>query len=104
MDTMSPARKQAYSLLRNEICMYLEGAEELSQLDWYEQEAEQVRKVIPDLVTIIRGMMVLHEVVNNGNCKTCSQPWPCSITETIHTLVKDPERTFGAILISSRHT
>lgn len=103
MNIISPATKEAYGLLRNEIYVHLEGAEYLAQeFRWDAREQDMARKVIPDLVTIIRGMMIQHEATENGKCRICRLSWPCSITETIHALVTDPDRTFCEILDSAR--
>lgn len=100
MEPISPTLSAAYHLLRTEIYRHLDEAEYLAQFDtWDAMEQELARKVIPDLATVIRGMVAQHESTDDtGRCKVCGIPWPCSVTETVHALVTDQERTFRKIL------
>lgn len=85
-------------LLRNEIYEVLDEAEYLAQLDWDESDEGLVRKTIPDLTTVIRGLIAEHESSETGQCKECGCAWPCPVTERVHGLIKDPDRVFGDIL------
>ena len=57
-----------------------------------------VRDLIPDLVVVIRGLLIEHEGTSVGDCRTCHAAWPCPVVTTIYALVKDPDREFVAIL------
>jgi hypothetical protein len=89
-------------LLRNEIYQILDDAEYLAQLDWDETDEALARKTIPDLTTVIRGLIAEHESSDTGQCRACACAWPCQVTECVHALVKDPDRAFGEILSKLR--
>lgn len=96
---VSLALRDAYRMLRDNIYVRLDDAEHLSQLDhWNPQDLDLLRKVIPDLTIVIRGLVVQHESDDAGKCKTCNSPWPCAVTETIHELMRNPDRSFDRIL------
>jgi hypothetical protein len=59
---------------------------------------DTARKLIPDLVVVIRGMLIEHEPQPSGGCRVCSAAWPCPVVTRIHALVKDPGREFVALL------
>lgn len=95
MDKISPALSDAFRLLRNELYGHLDEAELLADgCRWSEEDTQTARKLIPDLVTVIRGMLVCHENVASGQCRACGSAWPCPLVTTIHGLVKDPDRQF----------
>jgi hypothetical protein len=96
---ISPTLQDAYLLLRTDIYGRLDDAEYLAQFDfWNDEELDLVRKTIPDLATVIRGLVARHESDIAGKCKTCHTSWPCQVTETIHELMKDPDLAFGKII------
>lgn len=98
MTPISPTLDRAYLLLRNEIYQLLDDAECLAQLFWDAENEALARKAIPDLTTVIRGMVALRESSDTGQCKACHCSWPCQVTECVHALIKDPERVFTDIL------
>lgn len=100
MDTISPVHADAFRLLLGDLYAHLCEAEDLvSKTDeWSDEDIESVRRLIPDLLVTIRGLLVEHEVTSSGNCRTCPSVWPCPVVRTIHALVKDPDRAFVAIL------
>jgi hypothetical protein len=100
MDTISPVHADAFRLLLLNLYDHLCEAEDLaSQTDeWSDEDVESVRRLIPDLLLTIRGLLVEHKVTPGGNCRTCPSAWPCPVMTTIHALVKDPDREFAAIL------
>ncbi|GAB3468574.1 hypothetical protein [Actinophytocola sediminis] len=99
MTAISPVLDQAYCLLRTDIYRQLDEIEYLVQFDdWNDEQHELVRKVIPDLTTVIRGLIAEHESSTLGQCKKCGTTWPCMMTESIYALVKDPVRVFYRIV------
>ncbi|MGH3921763.1 MAG: hypothetical protein ACRDTT_02615 [Pseudonocardiaceae bacterium] len=100
MDTVSPVLADAFHLLLRDLYAHLCEAEYLaSKTDgWSDEDIDSVRRLIPDLLVTVRGLLIEHEVTSSGNCRTCPSAWPCPMVTTIHALVKDPDREFGAIL------
>jgi hypothetical protein len=99
---ISPVEAEAFRLLRDDLYQHLLEAEYLATQNdtWSEEQAERAHEVIPDLVTVIRGLVVMHE--GPEECTTCHKPWPCVQFATIHQLVKDPDRLFGKLLTARR--
>ncbi len=99
MDTVTPALADAFRLLRRDICGYLDEAEFLStKLDrWTPEDALSARRLVPDLVAIVRGILLDHKETATGTCGRCTLPWPCSTVSTIHGLVKNPDHEFVKI-------
>ena len=60
------------------------------------------RALIPDLVVVIRGLLVEHAVQPSGECRICSSAWPCPVVTTIHAFVKDPQHQFVALVLRAR--
>lgn len=85
-------------LVRINIFEHLEQAEyiALKPEAWSEKDADNARVVIPDLVTVLRGVLLLHD--GPGDCPTCQAPWPCPEFTTIHQLVKDPDAIFVKLI------
>ena len=100
MDTISPVHADAFRLLLIDLHEHLCEAEDLaSKIDeWSDEEMDSLRRLIPDLLVAIRGLLVAHEMTPSGNCRTCLSPWPCPVVTTLHALIKDPDREFAAIL------
>jgi hypothetical protein len=100
MDAISPAHADAFRLLLLDLYNHLCEAEDLaSKTDgWSGEDIDSVRRLIPDLLVGIRGLLVAHEITPSGNCRTCPSAWPSPVVTTIHALVKDPDREFAAIL------
>jgi hypothetical protein len=96
--TISPTLRQAFLLLRTSIYRDLDYAECLTGLDWDDDNINLVRKAIDDLVTVVRGLVAQHESTDTGKCISCNVPWPCTMTEHIYALVKEPTRTFKEIM------
>ncbi len=101
METISPAVADAFHLLRNDLYEHLDRADELATQcgEWSEEDVETARKLIPDLLVVIRGLLLEHQEQADGTCRTCTLVWPCPVVTTIHALVKDPERQFVSLLL-----
>jgi len=99
MTSISPVLVQAYARLRQDIYHYLDETEYLAQFEiWDDKTALLIRKAVPDLTTVIRGVVVEHESTVTGRCKQCGTSWPCPVTESIYRLIKAPEPVFRQIL------
>lgn len=99
MDTISPVHADAFRLLSMNLYAHLCEAEDLARTDeWSDEDRDSVRRLIPDLLLAIRGLLIAHEVTSSGTCRTCASSWPCPVVTTLHALVKDPDREFVAIL------
>ncbi|MGH3693936.1 MAG: hypothetical protein ACRDRX_08120 [Pseudonocardiaceae bacterium] len=100
MDTISPAVADAYALLRSDLYGHLDQADELADklTEWHRDDVDAARKLIPDLVMVIRGLLLEHQPQPSGTCQICGSPWPCPVVTTIHALVKDPEREIVAVV------
>ena len=96
MGTMSPLVTDAFRLLRSDLYGHLDEAEYLAlkSPEWSEHDTDTARALIPDLVVVIRGLLVEHAVQPSGECRICSSAWPCPVVTTIHPLMKDPERQY----------
>ena len=99
MDPISPVLADAFSLVRMDLYAHLSEAESLAIQDdeWSSEDIDTARKLIPDLVVVIRGLLMEHQVTPSGECRICSSAWPCPVVATIHALVKDPEREYVAL-------
>jgi hypothetical protein len=100
MDTISPVLVDAFHLLRSDLYEHLEEAEALANKDeaWDREDVETARKLILDLVLVIRGLVYEHRVTPGGDCRICSSAWPCLVVTMIHELIKDPDREFVALV------
>jgi hypothetical protein len=101
MNTISPVVADAFSLLHRDLYGHLDEAEFLATKydEWSQQDSDAAPELIPDLVVVIRGVLIEHEVAPSGDCRTCLSTWPCPVVATIHALVKDPDREFVALLL-----
>ncbi|HSL09602.1 MAG TPA: hypothetical protein VK887_16735 [Pseudonocardiaceae bacterium] len=99
MGTPTPAVADAFGLLQMDLYHHLDEAEFLALKfqEWTEEDADAARKLIPDLVIVIRGLLLDHQVRPSGNCRTCTSVWPCPVVTLIHGLVKDPQRQYVAL-------
>ncbi|MGH8967932.1 MAG: hypothetical protein ACRDXB_21780 [Actinomycetes bacterium] len=99
MDTISPVHVDAFRLLLVDLYAHLCEAEDLASNtdEWSGEHIDSVRRLIPDLLVTIRGLLVEHEVTPGGNCRTCPSAWPCPVVTTIHALIKDPDHEFIAL-------
>ncbi|MGH3766224.1 MAG: hypothetical protein ACRDS0_12290 [Pseudonocardiaceae bacterium] len=100
MDPISPVHADAGRLLHSDLYAYLCEAEDLATRTdgWSGEDTDSLRRLIPDLLVAIRGLLIEHEITASGTCRTCPSPWPCPVVRTVHALVKDPDREFVAIL------
>ncbi len=100
MDTISPVHADAFRLLLTDLHEHLCEAEDLASMveEWSDEDMDSIRRLIPDLVVAIRGLLIEHKVTPHGNCRTCPSAWPCPVVTTLHAMVKDPDREFAAIL------
>ena len=99
MDPIAPAVSDAYDLLQTDLRGHLDEAESLATTcqEWTDQDADTARELIPDLVLVIRGLLLEHQLRPNGGCRICSAPWPCPVVTSIHALLKAPEHQFVAL-------
>ncbi|MGQ0778288.1 MAG: hypothetical protein ACT4NY_28420 [Pseudonocardiales bacterium] len=100
MDPISPVLADAFYLLRHDLYGHLDEADCLAnqEREWSVEDRATARKLIGDLVVVIRGLLLEHKVAESGNCRTCPSRWPCPVVTTIHDLVKDPQRQFVALV------
>ena len=99
MQTVSPALTDAHRLLRTHLLGHLDAVEFFGRMDeWSGEETETAHRIIDELVTVIRGIIVGHEPTTAGICAKCSRAFPCDLVENVHKLLKDPEREFVRIL------
>ncbi|MGH3755266.1 MAG: hypothetical protein ACRDRP_21740 [Pseudonocardiaceae bacterium] len=100
MDTSSPALADAFGLLLDDLRLHLDEAESLATQDaeWSADDMDAARGLIRDLVLVLRGLLIEHELQASGDCRTCTQAWPCPVVTTIHALVKDPHHQFVALV------
>ncbi len=99
MNPISPALAEAFDLLLMDLYEHLDGAESLADKDseWSQEDIDTARKLIPDLMVVIRGLLMEQQVTPGGECRICSSAWPCPVVTTIHALVKDPAREYVAL-------
>ncbi len=104
MDPISPLLADAFDLVRTDLYNHLSEAESLAldYREWTPQDADSARKLIPDLVVVIRGLVIEHQARPGGGCRICASAWPCPVMTTIHALVKDPDREFVALVLRAR--
>ncbi len=100
MDMLSAAVADAFGLLRKDLYRHLDEAEFLAtnEEEWTEEDIDLARKLIPDLVLVIRGLLYDHQVRPDGNCRICaSSVWPCPVVTLIHGRIKDPHHQYVAL-------
>jgi hypothetical protein len=99
MGTPTPAVADAFGLLQMDLYHHLDEAEFLALKfqEWTEEDSDAARKLIPDLVIVIRGLLLDHQVRPGGNCRICTSEWPCPVVALIHGLIKDPQRQYVAL-------
>ncbi|HET9256907.1 MAG TPA: hypothetical protein VFO16_17165 [Pseudonocardiaceae bacterium] len=99
MSAQSPL-DDAMELLDQDLLLHLDQADELATQirEWSEQDMDSARKVIGDLVLIIRGLLVEHEWQPGNECRICARAWPCPVATTIHAFLKDPDREFVTLI------
>ncbi len=104
MDALQPAVADAFRLLRQDISGYLDEAEFLATKvgGWSLEDALSARNLVPDLTTIVRGILLDHKETSAATCPTCNTRWPCSTVRTIHGLVTDPTHEFMKIAQRAR--
>ena len=104
MSTLSPALADAGHLLHEDLYDHLHEAEYLAEQDdeWSADDKEAARRLIGDLVRVIRGLLIEHRPRSSGDCRICTSAWPCPVVTTIHAVVKDPQRQFVALVLRAR--
>ena len=100
MKKLSPVVNDAIRLLQQDLYLHLDEAEFLAAKyeRWSEEDTDTARQLIQDLVTVVRGVVALHATPHGSVCRTCDMAWPCQALETLHRLVKDPDKEFVKIL------
>lgn len=100
MTTIPDAHEDARHPLRMNLYEHLDEAEFLATklTGWREDDIRSARLLIPDLVAVIRGMIIAHDDGLAGMCTRCESPWPCPDLVTIHRLVKTPDTEITALL------
>jgi|tagenome__1003787_1003787.scaffolds.fasta_scaffold20447120_2 hypothetical protein len=106
MDTTSPVAIDAIRQLRINLYEHLDEVEghATKTTRWTEEDVETARRLIPDLVTVIRGIISLHEQGPSASCRTCGATWPCQAFEMVHRLVKDPDGEIVRLLTRARES
>lgn len=106
MDSQSPAVADAFRLLRHDLYAHLDEVEFLATKygDWTDEDRTSARAAIPDLVTVIRVVLALHDTRTHELCDTCDEEWPCRAFQQIHRVVKDPDREYTRLLVRSRES
>ncbi|MGH3693561.1 MAG: hypothetical protein ACRDRX_06120 [Pseudonocardiaceae bacterium] len=96
MDPLAPAVADAFGLLLTDLYRHLDGADSLSQKfeEWTEEDSDTARQLISDLVIVLRGLLLDHQVGRGGHCRTCKSAWPCPVVTLMHGLIKDPDSQF----------
>ncbi|MGH3873864.1 MAG: hypothetical protein ACRDSR_20565 [Pseudonocardiaceae bacterium] len=104
MSTPTPALTAAGHLLHDDLYGHLHEAEYLAEQDdeWSPEDTATARKLISDLVLVLRGLLVEHRAQDSGACRICPSPWPCPVVTTIHAVVKDPQHQFVALVSRAR--
>lgn len=99
MGTLAPAVADAFGLLQLDLYHHLDAAEFLALTcrEWTEEDADTARTLIPDLVIVIRGLLLDHQMRPGGDCRICTSVWPCPVVALIHGLIKDPQRQYVAL-------
>jgi len=100
MNTLSPVVDDALRLLRQDLYLHLDNAEFLATGydEWADEEVQTACTLIQDLVTVISGVLALNETPERGRCRVCDGIWPCKAFETVHRLLKDPDKEFVKII------
>ena len=100
MDATPPLVAEAFQLLLMDLYEHLSEAEFLAEKTtaWSEKDIDSGRRLIPDLILVIRGLLLDHQSTPGGDCRVCHGVWPCPVVTKIHGLVKDPGREFVAIV------
>ncbi|MGH3765663.1 MAG: hypothetical protein ACRDS0_09755 [Pseudonocardiaceae bacterium] len=104
MSTVSPLLADALGLVDEDLLIHLDGADSLATQsdEWSEQDKDDARGVLGDLVLMIRGLLIEHERTSSSECRTCGCAWPCPVVTTIHGFLKDPHRQFVALVNRAR--
>jgi hypothetical protein len=104
MGTVSPPLADALALLGDNLYLHLDEADSLvtENDEWSAEAVDTARRLICDLVLVIRGLLMEHELRRSGDCGICASAWPCRVATTIHAFVKDPHRQFVALVHRNR--
>ncbi|RZS34312.1 hypothetical protein EV193_10999 [Herbihabitans rhizosphaerae] len=96
---MPTISEDARQLLRYNLYEHLDEAEFLATktADWTDDDADTARDLIPDLINVIRGVLVEHSTPAASTCPACRVPWPCPTLSTVHRLIKDPDNKLVTI-------
>lgn len=103
---ISDALARAYHLLDQDMLGYLDTVELLT--NEHESDDDTVlavaRTEVPRLIAALRGTVSNHKADVFGLCLGCAPiwidgrytrtPWPCTVIDSAHTYLKDPDRVF----------
>lgn len=99
MTTVPAALADAFALLREDLYGHLDRAEYLAMqcTPWDAHDRATARRLIPDLVDVVRAALAVHESGRHGRCRGCQRAWPCATVQAIHSTLRNPERAFVAL-------
>ncbi|SFB00417.1 hypothetical protein SAMN05216266_103216 [Amycolatopsis marina] len=102
MTTVPAALAEAYALLREDLYDHLDRAEFLAMqcTHWDTADIATARRLIPDLVDVVRAALAQHETGPHGRCRGCLRSWPCDTVVAIHRTIKDRDRALVALAAS----
>lgn len=100
MSTISPLLHDAFELLQTDLYGQLDDREYLASQskEWTDDDIDAARKMIPDLVIVIRVLLIEHQIRPGTDCRICRSVWPCPVVTAIHGLLKDPQGQFLALV------
>jgi hypothetical protein len=100
MDPLAPAVADAFDLLQEDLYQHLDGADSLASKyqNWKQDDIDIARELIPNLVLVLRGLLFDHQMRPSGDCRTCASAWPCPVVTLMHSLLKDPNSQFVALV------
>lgn len=100
MNTLSPLLADAFGLLQTDLYRHLDDVDFLACkfAAWTDEDIDTARKLLPDLVLVIRGLLVEHQIQAAADCRICGSAWPCPVVTEIHGLLKDPKGQFVALV------
>ena len=65
-------------------------------------DVARASEIVPNLVSVIRGLITEHDHPDSLTCRTCRQLWPCPTLATAARLIRDPDNELIKILDAAR--